>query len=56
MLKEGPPKWTYYYFYVILDIFSRYVVGWMVAERELGTLAKKLIEHHVRSKGCNQVS
>ena len=27
----GPAKWTYYYLYVILDIFSRYVVGWMVA-------------------------
>ena len=30
----GPVKWTYYSLYVILDIFSRYVVGWMVAERE----------------------
>ena len=29
----GPAKWTYYYLYVILDIFSRYVVGWMVAEQ-----------------------
>ena len=28
---HGPAKWTYYYLYVILDIFSRYVVGWMVA-------------------------
>ena len=31
---RGPAKWTYFYLYVILDIFSRYVVGWMVAERE----------------------
>ena len=30
----GPVKWTYYYLYVILDIFSRYVVGWMVADGE----------------------
>ena len=30
----GPAKWTYFYLYVILDIFSRYVVGWMVASRE----------------------
>jgi len=30
----GPVKWTYFYLYVILDIFSRYVVGWMVASRE----------------------
>jgi putative transposase len=29
---KGPEKWTYFYLYVILDIFSRYVVGWMVAE------------------------
>jgi putative transposase len=40
----GPAKWTYYYLYVILDIFSRYVVGWMVAHRESATLAKRLIE------------
>jgi len=40
----GPAKWTYYYLYVLLDIFSRYVVGWMVAHRESATLAKKLIE------------
>jgi putative transposase len=40
---KGPVKWTYYYLYVILDIFSRYVVGWMVAERESATLAKRLI-------------
>ena len=40
----GPVKWTYFYLYVILDIFSRYVVGWMVAERENANLAKYLIE------------
>jgi len=39
----GPAKWTYYYLYVILDVFSRYVVGWMIAERESATLAKELI-------------
>lgn len=39
----GPAKWTYYYLYVILDVFSRYVVGWMLAPNESGTLAKKLI-------------
>ena len=31
---RGLVKWTYYYLYVVLDIFSRYVVGWMVATRE----------------------
>lgn len=39
----GPAKWTYYYLYVILDIFSRYAVGWMVAHRETAELAKRLI-------------
>jgi putative transposase len=39
----GPAKWTYYYLYVILDIFSRYVVGWMVAERESASLSRKLL-------------
>jgi len=39
----GPAKWTYFYLYVILDIFSRYAVGWMVASRESATLAQKLI-------------
>ena len=40
---RGPVKWTYFYLYVILDIFSRYVVGWMVAPREGAELAAKLI-------------
>ena len=36
----GPTKWTYYYLYNILDVFSRYSVGWMVAERESASLAE----------------
>ncbi len=40
---RGPEKWTYYYLYVIIDIFSRYVVGWMIAEKESAALAKRLI-------------
>jgi putative transposase len=39
----GPMKWTYFYLYVILDVFSRYVTGWMVAMRESAELAKRLI-------------
>ena len=39
----GPVKWSYFYLYVILDIFSRYVVGWTVAEGESAALAKRLI-------------
>jgi putative transposase len=40
---HGPAKWTYYHLYVILDIYSRYAVGWMVASRESAALAEKLI-------------
>jgi putative transposase len=40
----GPAKWTYFYLYVILDIFSRYVVGWMVADGESAALASQLID------------
>jgi putative transposase len=39
----GPAKWTYFYLYMILDIYSRYVVGWMLATRESAVLAEKLI-------------
>lgn len=40
---KGPQKWTYYYLYVIIDIFSRHVVGWLIADRESSELAKHLI-------------
>jgi putative transposase len=39
----GPVKWTHYYLYVLLDIFSRYVVGWLLARQETAALAKVLI-------------
>jgi putative transposase len=39
----GPAKLTYFYLYVMLDVFSRYVVGWMVAHRESATLAERFI-------------
>ncbi len=39
----GPEKWQYSYLYVILDIYSRYATGWMVAERETAALAGHLI-------------
>ena len=39
----GPSKWTYYYLYVIIDVFSRYVVGWMIAPAESAALAERLI-------------
>ena len=47
----GPTKWTYYYLYVLLDVFSRYVVGWTVATREHGTLAEQLIAESCARQG-----
>jgi putative transposase len=49
----GPVKWTYFYLYVILDIFSRYVVGWMVARNEAAWLARILIEESCRRQRIN---
>lgn len=40
---RGPAKWTHFALYTVIDIFSRYVVGWMIAERESAELAKQLI-------------
>ena len=48
---KGPVKWTYFYLYVILDVFSRYVVGWMAALRESATLAQRLIEQTCARQG-----
>ena len=47
-------KWTYYYLYVILDIFSRYCVGWMVAYRESAQLAEKLIGETCLKQGIEK--
>jgi putative transposase len=40
---KGPATWTYFYLYVIIDVFSRYVVGWMIATRESAALAEAFI-------------
>jgi putative transposase len=48
---HGPEKWTYYYCYVILDVFSRYVVGWMLARAERAELAKRLINDTIEKQG-----
>lgn len=47
----GPAKWTHFHLYVILDVFSRYVVGWMVAERESSVLAEQLISQTCERQG-----
>ena len=51
---HGPAKWTYYYLYVILDIYSRYGVGWMVATRESAALAEKLIAATCAKQGISR--
>jgi putative transposase len=48
---KGPAKWTYYYLYVILDVFSRYVVGWLIAKRESAALAEALIAETCAKQG-----
>ena len=47
----GPVKWTYFYLYVILDIFSRYVPGWLLAREENSSLAKRLIAETCEKQG-----
>jgi putative transposase len=51
---HGPEKWTYYYLYVILDIYSRYVVGWMLARAERAELAKQLIAESIAKQGVSK--
>ena len=46
----GPAKWTYYYLYVILDVFSRYAVGWTVQHRENAQVAKELIAQAIEQQ------
>ena len=46
----GPAKWTYFYLYVILDVFSRYVVGWTIQHRESAQVAKQLIAQAVEQQ------
>jgi putative transposase len=50
---HGPQKWTYFYLYTVIDIFSRYVVGWMVADRESSALAKVLLKTTIREQRCD---
>lgn len=48
---KGPSTWSYYYLYVILDVYSRYVVGWMIAERETAELAEAFIAETCAKEG-----
>ena len=47
-------KWTYYYLYVILDIYSRYVPGWMVASRDSAALAERLLAETIVKQGIDR--
>jgi len=49
----GPAKWTYYHLYVILDIYSRYTVGWMLASRESADLAKRFIRETIEKENVD---
>ena len=51
---KGPVTWTYYYLYVILDIYSRYVVGWMIAPKETAALAQRLIKATYAKQGVKK--
>lgn len=44
----GPEKWTYFHLYVIIDIYSRYVLGWLLAKRETAELAERFIAETIR--------
>jgi putative transposase len=50
----GPTKWTYFYLYVMLDVFSRYVVGWMVTHGESATLAERFIHETCTRQGIGR--
>ena len=51
---HGPEKWTYFYLYVILDIYSRYAVGWMLARAERAELSKRLINDTILKQGVTK--
>src|SRR5256886_11964321 len=51
---RGPATWTYYYLYVIIDIYSRYTVGWMIAERESAALAELLLADTITKHGIDR--
>jgi putative transposase len=50
----GPEKWTYYYLYTVIDIFSRYVPGWMLARAERASLAEALLEETIEKQGIGR--
>jgi putative transposase len=53
---HGPAKWNYFHLYVIIDIYSRYVVGWLIAERESAALAEKLLADTIAKQNVDRDS
>jgi putative transposase len=51
---RGPAKWAWYHLYVILDIYSRYAVGWMIADRESAGLAEVMIRQTCAKQGIGR--
>jgi putative transposase len=51
---HGAVKWSYFHLYVIIDIYSRYVVGWLIAERESAALAEKLLADTIVKQGIDR--
>jgi putative transposase len=47
----GPTTWVYYYLYVVLDLYSRYIVGWLLAEEESAELAQALVTQSCAKQG-----
>ena len=48
---RGPGKWLYFHLYVLLDLFSRFVVGWLLARQESGALARRLLAESCTRQG-----
>jgi putative transposase len=51
---HGPAKWSYFYLYVIIDIYSRYVVGWLIAEAESAVLAEQLLADTIAKQNIDR--
>lgn len=49
----GPQKWTYYYLYVVIDVYSRYVTGWRLEHRESATFAEELFATAIAREGLD---
>jgi putative transposase len=50
---HGPRKWTYFYCYAVIDIYSRYIVGWMIADRESSALARELLQQTIKQQNAD---